>query len=341
MFTQILALCAKAGLAKVGTVAVDGTKMAAAASLDANYSKETIEKQVAELLAAAESTDAEEDALYGDEHRGEQLPEELRDRSNRRKRLADAKAGLEAEEQAAEADYQARVAQREATEKATGKKLRGRKPKSPGEKIRDKGKTAKANTTDPDSRIMPTKNGWVQGFNAQAVATEDQIIVAAELTQETGDIAQLEPMITATDRELSAAGVTDEVGVVLGDAGYCSEEVLVSLPEGGPDYYLAARNMRHGASRVGTRGPLPRDASLVERMDRKVSRKAGRAVYDKRKSIIEPVFGQIKTCQDIDSFARRGLGQAQAEWKLITATHNLRKLYHRRSALAPRPAVTP
>lgn len=187
---------------------------------------------------------------------------------------------------------------------------------------------------------MPTKNGWVQGYNAQAVATEDQIIVAAQLTQDTGDIGQLAPMLTTTGQQLSAAGVTDPIGIVLGDAGYCSEEVLTALPVGGPEYYLAARNMRHGAPRVGARGPLRKGASLVEQMDRKVSRKAGRAHYDKRKWMIEPVFGQIKTGQGIRGFARRGLETAQAKWKLITATHNLRKLHPHTGPVGLKPAPT-
>lgn len=340
LFTQVLQLCGQAGLVKVGTVAVDGTKMAAHASLDANRTSEAIGRQVDELFEAAEAVDADEDALFGAGSRGDELPEHLRDRTGRRKRLAAAKARLEAEEEAQQAAYDEKLAEREATEKAAGKKLRGRKPKPPGEKARQKSKTLKANTTDPDSRIMPTKNGWVQGYNAQAVATEDQVIVAAELTQDTGDIAQLVPMITTTDQQLSTAGVTGQIGIVLGDAGYCSEEVLMALPAGGPQYYLAARNMRHGAPRAGARGPLRKDASLVEQMDRKVSRKAGRAHYDKRKSMIEPVFGQIKTAQGIRGFARRGLEAAQAEWKLITATHNLRKLHRHIGAVGQTPVPT-
>jgi len=327
LFTQVLAMCAEAGLVKVGTIAVDGTKMGAPASLGANRSKDAITRQVEELLARAAAADAEEDAALGVAVRGDEVPEGLRDRASRRARLAAAKARLEEREANAQADYEAHLARREAEEEASGKKLRGRKPKPPGETARAKAKTARANTTDPESGMMPTRNGWVQGYNAQAVANEAQIILAAEITQDTGDIAQLRPMLAATNAELMAAGVAGSVGVVLADAGYCSEEVLAALPAEGPDCYIAARNMRHGKPRNGARGPLRAGATLVDRMDRKVSRTAGRAHYDKRKWIIEPVFGQIKTAQGIRGFARCGLDAAKTEWKLIAATHNLLKLH--------------
>ncbi len=338
LFTQVLVLCGQAGLVKVGTIAVDGTKMKAPASLAANRSAESIDRQVRDLLDAAEQADQAEDAVFGAGIRGDELPEDLREHTSRLARLQAAKKVLDERDVAARAAHEQHLADRAAKEEASGKKLRGRKPKAPDQKARARGKTPRANTTDPQSRMMPTRNGWVQGYNAQAVATEDQIIVAAQITQDTGDTAQLAPMIRATVSELHAAGVTDPVKVVLGDAGYCSEAVLAALPETGPDYYLAARNMRHGKPRVGSRGPLRSDASLVDRMDRKVSRKAGRAHYDKRKWIIEPVFGQIKTAQGLRGFTRRGLAAAQAEWKLIAATHNLLKLH--RNTIARTPATT-
>lgn len=177
LFTQVLFVCAEAGLVNVGTIAVDGTKMKASASLDANRSLESITRQVNDLLGAAEAADAAEDAALGDGVHGDKVPDELRDRSSRRARLA------------------------------AGRKLRGRKPKAPGEKQKDRGAQAKVNTTDPESRIMPTRNGWVQGCNAQAVVTEEQIIIAAQVSQDTNDAAQLAPMIDAADRELVAAGI--------------------------------------------------------------------------------------------------------------------------------------
>lgn len=327
LFTQVLALCAQAGLVKVGTVAVDGTKMKAPASLAANRSADAIRAQVDELLARASAADRAEDAALGAGVRGDEIPESLRERGSRLARLREAKKVLDDKAAAEQAAHAKRLADRAVKEEASGRKLRGRKPKAPGEKAKDRGKVPRANTTDPQSRIMPTRNGWMQGYNAQAVATEDQIVVSAEVTQDQNDMAQLAPMMAATRRELDAAGVTDTVDVALGDAGYCSEAVLADLPPDGPDYYLAARNMRHGKPHVGSRGPLKRDASLVDRMDRKVSRRAGRAHYDKRKWIIEPVFGQIKTAQGLRGFSRRGLDAARAEWKLIAAAHNLLKLH--------------
>lgn len=334
LFTQVLRMCGQAGLVKVGTIAVDGTKIAAAASLGANRSQEVIAAQVEELLASAAAADAAEDAAFGQGARGDEMPQGLRDRTHRRARLAAAKKLLEEQEAAARQAYEAHLAERAAKEKAAGKKLRGRKPKPPGGKARQQGKTPRANTTDPESRMMPTRNGWVQGYNAQATATQEQVITAAEITQDTGDVAQLDPMMAATTRELRDAGIEEQVGVVLADNGYCSEQVLAGLPPDGPDFYIAARNMRHGTPRVASRGRLPAGASLVDQMDRKVSRKAGRAHYDKRKWIIEPVFGQIKTGRGIRGFTRRGLAAAGAEWKLIAATHNLLKLHRHTLTIA-------
>jgi transposase len=335
LFTQVLAMCAAAGMAKVGVVALDGTKMGAPASLGANRTRDAIARQVGELLAQAQAEDAAEDALFGEGLRGDELPAGLRRRAERLARLQAAKARLEAEDAARAREYEEHLAERAAKEAATGKKLRGRKPKPPGEKAKRKGKKKpQANTTDPESRAQSTKNGWVQGYNAQAVANEDQVIVAAEVVQDANDQGQLNPMMAKARSELDAAGVADDVGVMLADAGYCSEEALSQLDPEGPDCYIAARNMRHGKDRVGRRGPLPKDATLVDKMDRKVSRKAGRELYDKRKQIIEPVFGQIKTCQGIRAFARRGLAAAKAEWRLVAASHNLLKLWRNAPAAA-------
>lgn len=271
--------------------------------------------------------------------RDDEVPAELKGRSTRRARLAAAKKLLEDKAAAEQAAHEAHLAERKAKEEATGKKLRGRKPKPPAEKAKNAGKTPKANTTDPESRLLSTRNGFLQGYNAQAAANQAQIILAAELTQDANDSAQLAPMLAATERETAAAGIGANLGVVLADAGYASEDMLAGLPaEGGPDFYIAVRNMRHGKPRVGARGPLPADATLLDKMDRKVSRKAGRANYDKRKWIIEPVFGQIKTAQGITGFARRGLQAAQADWKLIALTHNLRKL-HQHALQASRAAA--
>lgn len=344
LFTDVLRLCARAGMVNLGSVALDGTKMRAPAALAANRSKDTITTQVEELLAAAGAADAAEDAAHGTGSRGDEPPAQLRARRDRISRFAAAKEQLEAAEKAARAEHEEHLRRRSEIEAQRGTKLRGRKPKAPGEKATDKTKggqvkTPRANTTDPDSRIMATRQGFVQGYNAQAAATSGgQVIIAAEVTDETGDTHQLLAMLEATRASLVAAGIEENVGDLLADAGYASEANFASLGAQHPDCYVATRNMRKNPEpRNGTRGPLRAGASLVEKMDRKVSRKDGAARYRKRQGTIEPVFGQIKTGRHITGFTRRGKPAASAEWKLICATHNLLKLY-RNQPPSPAPA---
>jgi transposase len=323
VFTESLRLCAQAGMVKVGLVAVDGTKMGCPAALAANRTKGHIDDQVAKMLAEAAEVDASEDALFGAGSTGEEPPAQLRGARARRERFAAAKAQLDAAAAKAQAAHEQHLAQRAAKEEASGRKLRGRKPKPPADESQ-----AKANTSDPDSRIMKTKDGYVQGYNAQAVATEDQIVVAAEVTDEHNDHAQLHPMIAATNQSLADAGIDEDVERLLADAGYCSEDNLAALTEQDPDCLIATRNTRRNPEpRCGRRGPLPAEATLVDKMDRKVSKKAGRAVYQKRQHIIEPVFGQTKDARGARRFMRRGKAAAQSEWKLLMGTHNLLKLY--------------
>jgi hypothetical protein len=325
VFTESLRLCAQAGMVTVGLVAVDGTKMGCPAALAANRCKDHIDEQVAVMLAEAAQVDAAEDARYGTGSRGDEPPAQLRGGRARRERFTAAKAQLDAAAAKAQADHEQHLAERAAKEHASGRKLRGRKPKAPapaGE--------AKANTSDPDSRIMKTKDGYVQGYNAQAVATEDQIVVAAEVTDEHNDAAQLHPMIAAMNQSLAAAGIDDRPGQLLADAGYCSEDNLAAITEDDPECLIATRNTRRNPQpRNGRRGPLPKDATLVDKMDRKVSNKAGRTAYRKRQHIIEPVFGQTKDARGARRFMRRGKTAAAAEWKLLMGTHNLLKLYRR------------
>jgi transposase len=323
VFTESLRLCAQAGMVKVGLVAVDGTKMGCPAALAANRTKSHIDEQVAAMLAEAAEVDAREDALFGADARGDEPPAQLRGKRARRERFAAAKEQLDAAAAKARADHEQHLAERAAKEEASGRKLRGRKPKPPPPAA-----DAKANTSDPDSRIMKTKDGYVQGYNAQAVATEDQIVVAAEVTDDNNEHGQLHPMIAATNRSLTDAGIDDRPGQLLADAGYCSEDNLAGLTEQDPDCFIATRNTRRNPQpRNGRRGPLPADATLVDKMDRKVSTKAGRAVYRKRQHIIEPVFGQTKDARGARRFMRRGKAAAASEWKLLMGTHNLLKLY--------------
>jgi transposase len=336
IFTASLRLCAKAGMTRVGLVALDGTKMAAPASMQKNRTKDAIDEEVDKMFAEAEAIDAAEDARFG-EARGDEPPAVLRGRAERKRRFKAAKELLDKELEEERKAYEARLAERRAEEERRGKKLRGRKPKAPKDKAGAKEK--KVNTTDPESKVMSSTKGFLQGYNAQAVANEDQVVVAAEVTDERNDLGLLHPMIEATKTSLAAAGIEDRPGKLLADAGYCSEGNLAALDEEDPDAYIATRNMKKNPTpRTGRRGPLKKDATLIEQMDRKVSSKAGRDLYKRRQAIIEPVFGQIKDVRKIRSFMRRGKQAADSEWKLICGTHNLLKLYRRAlrdAAVAP------
>jgi transposase len=328
LFTDILRLCKAAGLVKVGIVALDGTKMAADAALEANRTYETIRSEVETMLREAESKDVDEDRLYGPEHCGDELPEALRDRGGRLERLRQCRGRLEHEAAGAAAEHAHTLEARAAQEAETGRKLRGRKPKPVSDSPEPE---AKANVTDPDSRIMKTRRGYVQAYNAQAVATAEQIIVAADVTAEENDVAQLHPMLAATAIELKAAGVEEAVGAALVDAGYCSEENLEQADPEGPELFVATRKdwkqreqMRQAPP---PRGRIPGHLSRRERMDRKLLTKRGRRLYKQRSQIIEPIFGQTKACRGIDRFQRRGLANCQSEWKVICGTHNLLKLW--------------
>ncbi len=327
LFTQILRLCAEAGLVKVGLVAIDGTKIEANASLAANRTHSGLEKEikreVGKMLAEAEAKDAEEDKLYG-EARGDELPEDLRTQKTRLERLRECKERLEKEAEERAAEQQKKIDERAAKEEASGRKLRGRKPKEPDAAPSEK---AKANVTDPESRIMKTRKGYVQGYNAQAAVTAGQIIVAAEVTQEANDVNQLSPMIEKTGENLEAAGVEEKPEVALADAGYFSESNVEKTVEkrdeagsDGPELLVATRkdSKQRKAAREQPlpRGRIPDDLSCRERMERKLLTKRGRALYKKRSQTVEPVFGQIKDGRGCDRFVLRGLDGASGEWKL-------------------------
>ena len=331
LFTQILALCAEAGLVKVGIVAIDGTKVAANASLAANRTHDgltqEIEKDVKRMLAEAEAADAEEDRLYG-EKRGDELPEELRTEKGRIERLRECKERLEREAAERAAEQQRKIDERAVKEEATGKKLRGRKPAAPDPTPSEK---AKANVTDPESRIMRTRKGYVQGYNAQAAVTEEQIVVAAEVTQEANDKKQLHPMVEETVESLEAAGVEEKPAVALADAGYWSEANAEGADPDGPELFIATtkdwKQRKAVRERPPPRGRIPGDISPRDRMERKLLTKRGRGLYRLRSQTVEPVFGQIKGVRGCDRFLLRGLDGASGEWKLLCGTHNLLKLW--------------
>jgi len=346
LFMQALQLCAKAGLVKLGHVAIDGTKIKANASKHKALSygrmsetEQRLKQEVEALLKQAEQTDAAEDAKYGKDKRGDELPDELSRRESRLKKIQQAKAELEkeaaekAEQERAEAEAK-RAAGKEKEEK-TGKKPRGREPQilAPDEAKPDA--KAQRNFTDPESRIMPdgaNKGSFLQGYNAQAaVDSTAQVIVAAEITHQANDSRQLLPML-----EQVAANMGRKPDAVSADAGYWSEANATHETVAGIDLHIATGRMKHDQTMAAASGPPPESATPKQAMQHKLRTEAGRAVYKRRKAIVEPVFGQIKEQRGFRRFNLRGLEKVRAEWKLVCATANLLKLF--RSGWTPQAA---
>ena len=365
VFVDVLGLCARAGLASLGTIAIDGTKIASDASLDANRPASYIRAEVERILAEAEAADQEpETSLLGGE-----LPEELAHPGTRMARLEKALAEIEAQNAEAKAKTAKAV-----TEAAAGRKLRGRKPHDPHdafaraeadieaataklasaradwaiERARKSLEDAqvrlaaaraakqqappkdeaKANTTDPESRVMKTEGGWLQGYNAQAAVNENQIVLAANVTRDQNDFRQLFPMIEALRATTEAAGIGGPIGTVLADAGYWSEDNATAP---GPDRLIATIKdwkQRKVARELGTtKGPPPDGASALDAMEHRLRTAEGSAAYALRSCTVEPVFGQAKENRGIRRFMRRGLTAAQSEWLLICGTGNILKLF--------------
>jgi transposase len=337
LFTQALLLCEKAGLVKLGHVAIDGTKIKANASKHKAQSyarmgetERRLKQEIEALLQQAEDVDSAEDAQYGKGKRGDELPEELARRESRLKKIAQAKAELEqearekAERERAEAE--AKLAERRAEEEQTGKKKRGREPKVPDPEQAHPEAGSQRNFTDPDSRIMPdgaNKGSFVQGYNAQiAVDSASQVIVAAEVTQETNDKMQLIPMIVQI-----VANLEQKPERVSADTGYFSEANVTDESVKDVDLYVATGRDKHSGVVETISGPPPPDASPKEAMRHKLRTADGRAVYKMRKAIVEPVFGQIKEQRSFRRFSLRGKQNVRREWKLVCAVSNLLKLF--------------
>ena len=347
LFGEVLALCARSGLVKVGIVAVDGTKIAAAATHHATRSFEDIAR---EILEEAAELDAAEDELYGDA-RGDELPEGLRTSGDRRRRLREAKQALDAEREAdatliprdrgerlrecrrrlqQDDELERRVIAEHAAWLAAGIASDGSRRMGGARNIKPYPMTEladrKLNVTDPDSRNLKTTRGWVQGYNAQAVVGEGQIIVAAEISTESLDTANLHPMVTAAQEELHAAGVAELPGVVLADAGYWTNDAIEALCGQGIPTLVAPDADRRKEPRPGRRGGRYDFARRVLASD------WGKQLYLKRQGTVEPVFGQIKSNRGADRFQRRGRSSVRSEWRLLTATHNLLKLHRHQLA---------
>jgi transposase len=350
LFTQVLQLCNKAGLVKLGHVAIDGTKVQANASKHKAMSYDRMEEkekqlraEVEKLLAQAAETDAAEDALYGKGNRGDELTGEMARCESRLKKIAEAKAALEQEAreraEAAKKAAEEKLAQRRQKEEESGRKAGGRPPQVPDPGQARPEPKAQRNFTDPESRIMPDgahKGSFVQAYNAQiAVDSAAQIIVAAELTQDSNDKRQLAPMLERVEQNMGA-----KPEAATADAGYCSENQFNDARVKCVELYVATGKQKHGLAETADvvppgEHPVASD-SAVEQMKRKLKTETGQAVYKMRKAIVEPVFGQIKAVRGIRAFLLRGLVKVSAEWKLICAAHNLLKMF--RSGYRPRTA---
>jgi transposase len=346
LFTAVLALCAKAGLVRSGTLALDSTKLHANASGQANMTYEQIAQAI---LDEAAEIDAREDELYG-ERRGDELPEHLRTSRERREwleqatrelreqqaqrptpdsraeRLQEAKCRLEEQhalERHAIETYETSRAEREAELAAQGRPMRGR-PRSKLLVVPAK-PAGRVNLTDPDSRPVKTARGFIQGYSAQAAATEDQIVVMADVTIGSPDQGLLAPLVAQARAELETAGAAAPE-TLLADAGYWNAHQIGELRSAGTDVVVAP----DGQAR---RGPPQKKHALAAEMRARLATEEGKALYRKRQQIIEPVFGQTKSNRRADRFLCRGLAACRSEWRLIMTTHNLLKLW--RHGVAP------
>jgi transposase len=322
LFGQVLGICGRAGLVSLGVIALDSTKLAANASGLANR---TYAQIAAEILAEADAVDAAEDERFG-EARGDELPAELADPGSRRARLREAKRQLDAEHEAARQAHRERLQERAEREAQAGRRLSGRRPKPPAEQVDPE---ARMNVTDPDSRPVKTPRGFIQGYNAHAVTTAEQVIIAADVMVGGTDQGLLEPLIRAAAAELKAAGIELDIGVALADAGYWKREQIENLWGDG----IQALVPPDGAADSPGKGDARRSGGLYDYMRRVLAAEHGKMLYRQRARTIEPIFGQTKHNRRADRFQRRGHAACRSEWRLITATHNLLKYW--RMAWAP------
>jgi transposase len=340
LFTGVLGLCAKAGLASAAVVAVDGTKVAADASGHQTKDHEEIAR---EILAEAGRIDAAEDELYGD-RRGDELPEELATHGGRKAWIREALRRQREEREAdpepvprgrAErlelcrrrlaADHRTEVGAHRDYDAARAAHPRGRPPRPAEPPAAPEGRV---NTTDPDSRRMRSPHGFLQGYNAQAVTNGHQVVIAAEVLTEGNDSEALAPMLDLAASELERAGSAERPGIVLADAGYWST-AQIDRVRGGPTVPLVAVDADARA------GPRPdRSGGPYEFMRGALRTPTGTDLYRRRKWMVEPVFADIKFNRRAGRFRRRGLAAVRSEWRLLTATHNLLKLHRHRLALA-------
>ena len=344
LFAQVLRLCQQAGMVRLGVIAVDGTKIAANASWSANSTAKALGHQVAEerarfdalaaeLLDEQAAIDAAEDAEHGPD-RGDELPPPLRRRAERLARLREAKARLDDEHAAAVAAQEARKAEW-ARRKAAGTRRGARPGEHPPGRDPDKDTPPRANTTDPDSRAMRGGRGLVQGYNAQAAVTAEQLIVGELLTQEAVDAGPMFQVADAVTEQLDEAKIAQRPGAWVADAGYANEEAFTEAET--RDVHLLApmisdERRAAGEDPAGDK-PLTRRPATA-RAQAKLRTRQGRDEYALRGRTVEPVFGQIKDRQGLRQFLRRGLDNVKAEWSFACTVHNIRKIHGHRLATA-------
>ncbi len=325
LFVQILRLCQEAGLVKLGHVALDGTKIKANASKHKAMSygkmkkkKEELEKEIDELLKNAEAVDDEEDKKYGKNKKGWDLPDELKRRETRLAKIKEAMNALEEE------------ARQEAAEKQKAKQARKKSKKAPASQPPPAvapSDNAQRNFTDPDSRIMKVSStkSFEQCYNGQAIVDDSfQVIVAAGLSQNANDMEEVEPILDILEENLG--GIPHHTAITT-DAGYFSETNVMLFEDALLNPVMATQKMKHGEVLPQVRGRIPIDMTPKDRMRRKLCTKKGQEIYSKRKSTVEPVFGQIKQARGLRQFLLRGHENVSAEWQMWCLSHNLLKLY--------------
>jgi transposase len=325
LFSQVLRLLAAEGMVSLGLLSLDGTKLAGNAAQKANKTLPQIEK----ILTEAAAADAAEDARYGDAP-GEPTPRALARRAERRERLTAARDRLAAEDKARR---DAQRAKQVAWDAAAADR-RQRAARRPAEEPRTNRNNTepRANTTDPDVRVMRNQKGYVAGYNGQAVVTADQVIVGAMLSQHPVDRTLLHPLLDTCRQQLTQAGIRPKLRTVLADSGYVSEENLARADADGLRL-LAPLAKDPGKRRTRT----PQRALHLDRLPatargrRRLLHPRGRDDYKLRAQTVEPVFGQLKTCQKLTMMSRRGLAACENEWLLACAAHNLRKLHRHRA----------
>jgi transposase len=318
LFAEVLALCARAGMVRVGVVAVDSTKLAADASLGANRTYEGLRAEAQRVLQDAAAIDAAEDRLYGDK-RGDELPEDLADATTRRARIKQLLDEREAERARVQADHDAKRAAYEEHVERTGRRPAGRPVGDEPPQRQQALLERPVNVTDPDSAIVNDRGKHIQGYNIQTAVADGQVILAASATSAASDGGQLVATVSAARGSLAAIGIHEPIEQVLADSGYWKIAHVTELQGQGVDVLVQPYPFRPGTVRK-TRDPV------ATQMRARLASPDGAACYRRRQQIVEPVFAHIKHLRQITRVLRRGRAAVQAEIDLIATSHNLLKL---------------